>query len=56
MSINTTIVHTWIATVYLTNGQTIEQEVRAVSIKKARAVLKRDSNIKKIVDLKKPKI
>lgn len=50
------IVTTWIATVHLTNGQTLEMEVKAKSIKKAREWLKRDAHIKKIIHLRKPKI
>lgn len=49
------IVTTWFAPVHLTNGQTLEMEVRAKSIQKAREILKQDAHIKKIVHLRKPK-
>jgi len=56
MSINRTVVKLWIAVVHLTNGQTVEIEVRAKTIREAKEVLKKDAHIKKIVSVKKPKI
>jgi|TARA_R110002153_G_scaffold8386_5_gene36041 hypothetical protein len=47
------IVESWIATVTLHNGQTVEQEFRAKSFKKGREILKRDSQIKKILNIRK---
>ena len=46
------IVKTWIASVTLLNGQTVEQEIQAKSIKKARLKLRKDSQIAKIVNVK----
>ncbi len=49
MSINRTVIKTWIATVILHNGQTLEVEVRGKSIRLCRDELKRDATIKTIV-------
>lgn len=52
MSINRTVVKTWIATVILHNGQTLEMEVRGKTIKLCREELKRNPAIKTIVKFK----
>lgn len=49
MSINRTIIKTWIATVILHNGQTLEMEARGKTIKLCREELKRNTAIKTIV-------
>lgn len=49
MHINRTVVKTWIATVILHNGQTLEMEVRGKSIKLCRDELKRDTQIKTVL-------
>ena len=56
MSINSTVVKTWLALVHLTNGQTVEMEVRAKTIKGAKEFLKEDAHIRRIVKIHKPKI
>lgn len=53
MSINRTVVKSWIATVVLHNGQTLEIEVRGKSIALCRDELKKDSQIKTVVGFKK---
>lgn len=53
MSINRTVVRTWLATVTLHNGQTLEMEVRGRTISECRETLKQDAHVKKIVHIKK---
>lgn len=53
MSINKTVVQTWVATVVLHNGQTLEMEVRGKSIKECRTELKRDSQVKTVEKMRK---
>lgn len=48
MSINKTVIQTWVATVILHNGQTLEMEVRGKTIKECRRELKRDSQVKSV--------
>ena len=48
MSINRTVVKTWIATVILHNGQTIEVELRGNTIKQCRELLKQDTQVKTV--------
>ncbi len=52
MSINRTVVKTWIATAILHNGQTVEIPVRGKSIKLCRDELKKDTQIKTILKFK----
>lgn len=53
MSINRTVVQSWLATVILHNGQTLEMEVRGRSIKQCRETLKLDTQVKTVVKLRK---
>lgn len=51
------IVQTWIATLVLHNGQTVEWEVKAKSKKKAREKAKELEQVKQVLEIKKqPKI
>tara|TARA_B110000495_G_scaffold203492_1_gene227462 strand:- start:4866 stop:5054 length:189 start_codon:yes stop_codon:yes gene_type:complete len=56
MSINNSIAVAYVATVILHNGQTVEQDLMATTRSKAKAQLKRDSQIRTIVSVNKPKI
>jgi hypothetical protein len=56
VSINNSIAYKHIATVTLKNGQTIEQDIMATTRSKARSQLKRDANISKIINIRKPKL
>lgn len=53
MSFNRTLIRLWIAEVILHNGQTLEIEVRGKTISQCREELKRDTQIKQIVKIKK---
>lgn len=53
MSINKTVIQTWLATVIMHNGQTLEMEVRGKTVKECRAELKRDSQIKSVEKVRK---
>lgn len=56
MSINSTVVKLWTCTIVLNNGQTVETDIRAKTIKQAKELLKKDSLVTKIISIKKPKI
>jgi len=56
MTMNSTVVKTWTALVHLTNGQTVEQEVRAKTVKGVKEFLKKDAHVRRIVKIHKPKI
>lgn len=53
MSINRTVVQSWVATVTLHNGQILEMEVRGRTIKECRTELKRDTQVKSVEKLRK---
>ena len=53
MSFNRTIIRMWTAKVVLGNGQQVEIEVRAKTIKEVREIIKQDANVAKIDSVKK---
>jgi hypothetical protein len=50
------LVETWTATLFMNNGQTVEIEVQAKSIKKAREKVKNIENVRRILSIKRFKL
>lgn len=50
------IVQTWTATLFMNNGQTVEIEVQAKSIKKAREKAKNLQDVSRVMSIKKFKV